>query len=114
MIFVFPISVRLPPPPPSLSPYNRTCPDTLTTNRRVFSWSPRSPSLPRFALNPGILPDPQRLTASGTCPPHYSDDITVSGSGSSQIPGQVTVRRGYRGYEPWDHLLAYLNRYKQF
>ena len=43
----------LPPPPPlPLSPYNRTCPNTLPTNGRVFSWSPRSPSPCRSPLAP--------------------------------------------------------------
>ena len=33
---------RLPLPPVPLSSYNRTCPDTLPTKGRVFSWSSRS------------------------------------------------------------------------
>ena len=40
----------VPVPLLSLSSYNRTCPDTLPTNGRVFLWSSRSPSPHRFPL----------------------------------------------------------------
>ena len=40
--------------PPPLSPYNRTCPNTLPTSGRVFSWSPRSP----FHRRSPLAPDP--------------------------------------------------------
>ena len=43
------VPVSLLPPLP-LSSYNRTCPDTLPTNGRVFSWSSRSPSPRRSPL----------------------------------------------------------------
>ena len=54
-ILVVPVSLRLPPPLP-LSRYNRTCPDTLPNNGRVFSWSSRSPSPRRFPLASNLSP----------------------------------------------------------
>ena len=44
------------PLPIPLSPYNRTCPDTLPTSGRVFSWSSRSPSPRRFPLTRTLRP----------------------------------------------------------
>ena len=74
--FVMPVSL-CPPTPLSLSPYNRTCPDTLLTNGRVFSWSSCcSPSPRRFPLasNPStsyplsgpcsVSPPPLRMPCS--------------------------------------------------
>ena len=45
------LSFAPPPPPLPLSPYNRTCPNILPPNRRVFSWSPCSPSPRRSPLS---------------------------------------------------------------
>ena len=53
-IFVSPVYF-FPPPPLSLYLYNRTCPNNLPTNGKVFSWSPRAPTTRRSNQDPDIL-----------------------------------------------------------
>ena len=60
----------------------------------------------RSVLDPDILPSYLRthslryLAPSLPTPPPCSDAITASGTCTAQIPGQVAVRRGYRGCKP--------------
>ena len=61
-LYVFP-----PPPPLPLSPYNRTSPDTLPPNGRLFSWSLRSP-LPR-CTRPSCRPPKRLRSPSVSSPP---------------------------------------------
>ena len=64
-MLVVPVSLS---PPLPISPYNRTCPNTLPYNGRVFSWSPRAPS-PRWTQPYCWLPECLRSPSVSPLPP---------------------------------------------
>ena len=109
LILVVPVSLSPPTPPLPLSPYNRTCPNTLPPNVRVFSWSLCAPS-PRWT-RPSCRP-PERLRYPYVPPPpplslfhgHHLRGLVVPYRASSSVERSVgepapqarTTGTGYR------------------
>ena len=112
-MIVVPVSVC--PPPPPLSPYNRTCPNILHTNRKVFSWSPRTPSTRQSPWTRNSCRPPKCLSVPVPCtPPNLPIPwpCFVLGSGST-LNGHVANCRGYCGCisapreRTWDQYYLY-------